>query len=421
MVIKTKTSHYVFDGMKALPLQSFDQSGWAVGNDLADDEASDGSLSVAQAYRLVPYLHRAVDIRARAIAGIPWGLYRMDTDAPPDAPPQDVQHEPAWQGITRGMRQRLYQTELSLCLFGESYWLKETNRLGLNLTPRWVVSGSITPRFDPSRGLVGFDRTWGDGVQSLGAEQVVFFWLPNPTTELGPGTAPAQVALSAARLLSNLDQFASRFFQRGAIKATLLTVEGNPPKAEMERLEQWWRRMLGGVRSAWQSVAVRSTVKPVTIGEGLAEAQNHELTRQQRENICAALGVPHSLLSADAANYATARQDKVNFLLNTVLPEARMIEETINDQLCRSIGVRFAFHPEQLEELQQYEAEKARSLSVMVGEPVMTVDEARRWFGLNARTDSETTGADTARTVSKEVQTSDADRDTHTGTDTDTR
>jgi hypothetical protein len=59
--------------------------------------------------------------------------------------------------------------------------------------------------------------------------------------------------MSSAGVLYNIDQFASNFFERGAIKATLLTVDGNPIPAEMERLEAWWKRFFSGSKSAWDT------------------------------------------------------------------------------------------------------------------------------------------------------------------------
>jgi len=357
-------SFRLFDGVKSCALGSVD-GGWLAGS-------PDEGLSVLAAYRVVPYLYRAVDVRARSVSGMPWVLERGGADVAGDA---------RYAGLVREMRQRLYLTESSLCLYGAAYWLKERNRAGLNVTPRWLVPGSVTPRFDVQAGLVGFDRAVGSAVQRFSVDEVVCFWLPNVAGELGPGVAPAQVALTAAQALHHLDEFVDGFFRRGAIKATLLTVEGNPPRSELDRLESWWRRMVSGVRNAWQSVAVRSTVKPVTIGDGLSDIESRELVVQQRENVCAALGVPHSLLSADAATYATAQQDKLTFLTETVLPQARFLEEVMNAQVCEPLGVRFRFQPERLEEMQQFELQKAQAVMALVGGPVLTVDEARALLG----------------------------------------
>lgn len=364
-----RSGDYLFDGVKSIPLQSLGgESFW-----WADDEPSN-ELSVGQAYRLVPYLYRAVDIRAKTLSAIPWSLCRRGES-------DDLRNDAAYHGLTQRMRHLLYLTEASLCVYGQAYWLRETNQAGRNERLRWLLPSSVQPRFDVRNGIVGFDRIVGGKTQPLGTNEVVYFWLPSLTAELGSGVPPAQVALKAAQVLYHLDQFTEAFFRRGAIKATLLTVEGNPPKQELERLESWWRRMLSGVRSSWQSVAIRSTVKPVIIGDGLGDMQNRELTVQQREHVCAAMGVPHSLLSADAANYATAQSDKLTFLHQTVIPVAQLIEEVMNEQLFVGKGLQFRFHPEQLEEMQQHEVAKAKSLVALVECGIVTVDEARSMLG----------------------------------------
>jgi hypothetical protein len=49
---------------------------------------------------------------------------------------------------------------------------------------------------------------------------------------------------------------------------------------------------------------------------------NSELTTERRQSIATALGVPHSIVAADAANFATAQQDEINFLNNCIIPKA---------------------------------------------------------------------------------------------------
>ncbi len=256
--------------------------------------------------------------------------------------------------------------------------------VGRNVTPRWVVPTSITPRIDPREGLQGFTRTWSGGSQALSVDEVVAIWLPSVSTEIGPGMAPAHVALTSANILYHLDAFIEGFFRRGMIRPTLVVFEGsNPSQQELERIESRWKRMLSGIRNAWNSMAVRGGIKVVPLGDSIAELQDKELTRKQREDICAALGVPHSLLSADAATYATAQNDTIIFLKETIIPEAMLIAEALNEQLFAPLGLEFAFLPNQLEELQQHEVSKTNSLVPLVESGLMTREEARDYLGLN--------------------------------------
>jgi HK97 family phage portal protein len=367
----TMRNQYVFDGTKSIALSQASEWDWLTPTDEAGDYSN---LTPLQAYRLVPYLFRSVDVRARAVSGLPWALYRERDGA-------DVRRDPLYRGLTHGMRLRLYETEAALCLYGASYWLKEANRMGRNLSLRWVLPSSVLPSYDTQYGLVGFERYFGGGKQVLDREDMVYIWQPSLSAEVGPGVAPAQVALAAAGVLYNLDRFADGFFRRGAIKATLLSVEGNPSRAELDRLESWWRRLVSGVRRAWETIAIRSTVKPVVIGDGLKDTVNEVLTQQRREDVCAALGVPHSLISADAANYATSQQDTLNFYQQTVVPQSLLIEEAVNEQVMEPAGLRLQFHPERLEVFQAAEMQKAAAVARLVGQPVLTVDEARQMLG----------------------------------------
>lgn len=369
------TKHWLFDGIKQIPLGYRHPGERLFANPLFESDTE--HLTPLEGYHAVPYLYRAVSIRAMAMASMPWALYRVDTHGMPDYT-DNVRDNPLYATVVRGMQQRLMLTESSLCLYGAAYWLKETNRAGLNLTPRWVVPTSITPRIDPRDGLQGFTRTWSGGSQELGTDQVVAIWLPSMTAEIGPGIAPARVALSSAQILANLDVFIEGFFRRGMIRPTLVAFEGsNPSQQELERVESRWKRMFSGIRNAWNTMAVRGSVKVLPLGDGIAELQDKDLTRQQRENICAALGVPHSLLSADAATYATAQNDTITFLKKTIIPEAMLIAEALNEQLFAPLGLKMAFLPNQLEELQQYEVSKTNSIVPLVQNGIMTVEEAR--------------------------------------------
>jgi hypothetical protein len=374
----------VFDGAKSLSLD--DPAGWR-GLTTSNEDTGDGELSALEAYRLVPYLYRGIDLRAKALSGMPWRLERTHDGRGELREPEDVTNDPMYRNVTSGIRQRLYLTEAGLCLYGAGYWLKETNRLGRNLALRWALPTSMQPMYDPDVGLSYFQRTVtldspGSGqVQQLGLDKVCYFWLPNLGAEVGPGVAPVRVALGAAGMLYNLDLFATGFFRRGAVKMTLLAVDGNPPRAELDRLELWWKRMVAGVRRAWESVAIRSSVKPVVIGDGLGDTVNETMTTQRREDVCAAIGVPHSLISADAANYATSQQDTLNFYQQTVVPQALLVEEVMNDQVLAEMGLRWRFFPEKLEVFQRAELEKAAQVYSLVGRPVLTVREGRDLMG----------------------------------------
>lgn len=315
----------------------------------------------ARMFSAVGWLYACVNLRARRMAAMPWALYRGET--PVAGNDQDNEQFP----YLADFPDMVYLTEASLALVGRAFWFKVRNRRNVPLELRWLAADTMTPVWDSQAGITAYERQVGNRRTVLAAEDVLYFRLPNPMHETEPGVSPVMAALSDAAVLHHMDDFVASFFKRGAIKATLLTVEGNPPRQEMEKLENWWRRFFSGVRDAWQTAAVRAGVSPVVVGEGLESLTNASLTMERRESIATALGVPHSLVASNAANYATAQQDEINLITGTLMPQARLIERVLNRDMFAPIGLRFAFQPDKLSAMQEDEEQRAGSFAQYVG------------------------------------------------------
>lgn len=365
---------YVTDGLKSIPLNALDASAWTP----ADPFDVRGTLSTRTAQTVVPLLFRAIDIRAKAVSRMP---LRLEQDG------KDVTEGNA-PAITR-LRALLYLTEAALCLTHQAYWELATNRAGRNITPEWLAVGTIRPDIDPQaqtrdKAVRGYYRTGGNS-GTLPAGRVIPFWGPSPTIEIGPDAslAPAAVVLGAAGMLHDLDRYAQGFFQRGGIKMTLLTVEGNASRDERERLKSWWDQMTAGVRSAWRSIVVNAAVKPEVIGSSPNETAAPALTKSGREDIAAGMGVPMALLmlSSPLAG-GTADAERLNFYDFTVVPEAEWIVGVANEKYYSRLGQEVILEPKKLEVYQWAEVQKADSISKLLhGQAVLTVDEARALVG----------------------------------------
>jgi protein tyrosine phosphatase (PTP) superfamily phosphohydrolase (DUF442 family) len=85
-----------------------------------------------------------------------------------------------------------------------------------------------------------------------------------------------------------------------------------------------------------------------------------------------------------------------------------MIEESFNDQIASQAGVRLRFLPERLEEMQQYEVEKAQAVMALVQKPILTVNEARELMGYAPLSPAELEAAeDTADNTAEKAQRKD--------------
>lgn len=363
-------SQYYFDGIKAIPLNQLPPEAWDVAG------GNESETAATKLYSLQGWLYRCVQIRANTMAGLPWAMVRGESDlwtSDEDAPQQ-------YTALDK-FDLMLWLTEAALTLTGEAFWLKERNTVR-TVGLRWLAPSTMVPQWSAD-GLVGFKRQVGRGEPILlSPDQVVYIALPNPLHETKPGVPPASSAAMAAGVLYSVDKFVTGFFDRGAIKATLLTIEGPVLQAEMDKLEAWWKRFFRGVSSAWETTAVRAGVTPVTIGEGIGELSNTDLTQEQREAISTALGVPHSLVMSNAANFATSQQDEQNFYNQTILPESRVVARAINDQLLAEMGLRLQFRPQEMSIFQEDEEQRAASLVNLVNAG-MPLDMALQVLGYN--------------------------------------
>jgi phage portal protein BeeE len=208
--------------IKAVSNQS--PADFLAGEDVASQD------NVLTFYRRVPWLFRAVEMRADAVSSAPFRIMRGETE---------VDHSATWQDTTGLLPEPvdlLWQIEAALTLWGTAYLWRERNRVK-RLPLRYIVPVTVEPEIDETAGLQGFWRTLGAGRKWATPDDMVYLWKPDPTVELGPPTiSPVIAAMSSAGVLFAIDAFAQAFVSRGAIKATLLTVEGNPTEEEKKRL-----------------------------------------------------------------------------------------------------------------------------------------------------------------------------------------
>ena len=318
--------------------------------------------SAVELASLVGWLYRCVQIRAHSLVAVPWEIQTLAGATVVDSESGD------WGALAwaENIPELLWLTESSLSLVGVAYWHKLRNMGKRPVGLRWFAPDTITERWDAQLGFVGVQRMATADSMYVPAADMVRFAVPNAMHETEVGTPPAYAAMRDAGVIYNANLFAEQFFARGAIKAMLLTVEGNPPAQEMQRLESWWRRFFAGVRDAYNTVAVRAGVTPVVVGEGLESLSNSQMTMERREGISTAMGVPHSMVLSNAANFAVSGSDRLNFYDTTIVPELKQIQRALNKQLLEPLGFRFISKYQELAVYQQSEADRATAFKLYV-------------------------------------------------------
>jgi len=345
---------------KAVSLADFDDFlDWMV--DQGGEE--DGKVRLSTAMQKVAFVYRCIRLVSDAVRNAPFRISPVGSDDDWDSS-QDYQNK---LGILPNPKRTVELVTRSLLGPGRAYLFKtEQGRTFKEL--RYMVASTIKPKIDGSEGLVGFVREVNGNRTVYDPERFVWFWPADETVELGPPkSSPVQAALQAAGANYFTAKFISDFFARGAIKGTLLAVKGNPVESERQRLKDWFRKtFFGGSGTSWSTEIINAdVVEPVKIGEGLESLNNNELTRQMREDIAVALGVPMSkLLSSTVAGLGgggVAESDDVGFYADTVRPLGDFIADTLNAQLLRPMGYQWQWLWDTLDVFQT--DEKARSVA----------------------------------------------------------
>lgn len=315
-------------------------------------------------YSAESYMYRCVNLRAATLASMPWRIERIsDGETVATSEDQAMPLELSWLGNFYSL---LYVTEADLSLFNQgAYWYKVRNAMGIKEIKRLLPS-SVSWQQVGMTDEVEFNRISSIHAGAFDSNDVVYFWRYNAMSELGSGTCPAHAALSDSGLLYSVNQFAIDFFDRGAIKGTLLTVDGNAKNPEIEKLEKWWQSVYSGLKKSWQTAAVRAGVNVVKIGEGIGELSNTNLTTEKREAITTAFGTPDSLVMSNASTFATAQQDVKNFYTQTMIPEFLFVAGIANEQLLEPEGYRLILEAQKIPELQEDEEERAASFVQIV-------------------------------------------------------
>jgi hypothetical protein len=334
---------FLYDGMKEVELWSGDK-GWDV---ISGPSSVPGRAMSLQDYFIsVPWLYRAVKDRATTLKKVSFAIVN-DSGAELDA-------SGTWKnelGIFPYPRRMLHQIEESLVMTGRAYLFLETNDYGYVKSVKYCLPTSIKEVYDDNGDLLHYERAMKRERKVVAKENIVAIYDPDYTVEQGPGnSSAAKAAMLAAGVLFNTDMFIAQYFLRGAIKATILSVDTADQK-EAARLQAWWEDVVAGIKNAWTALVIRAkSAIPTIIGHGLEGLENDSLTKSKRQDISTAIGVPESRLWASSANYATAEVEARSYFNDVIVPECWNIEEALNAQLFtvehHMEGYRWEFRPE---------------------------------------------------------------------------
>jgi HK97 family phage portal protein len=324
----------------------------------------------ALAYAKVPLIRRAVELRCNSLASLPFEVLNQAGDPV------------GWQFDTE-FRELLWQTEAALLITGAAYWLKTGGVLELAGRRRVRLADPIfvnphTVRVDYNQGsdtVTFVQEVGGQPVVRWQRDEVVYFREYNPTDDIKPGVGAVENAILSAEIMHALNQFAYYYFDGGAMPVVLLGVESNVSRDEIDKLQNYFKRMMTGLKNAMRVIGIRGGITPQVLTPPLDTLAMPELSTEARQQVAWSFGVPLTLLT-DAANYATAENHRLSFYQETIVPRAHQLAATINREFYGGV-YELVWQEEQLDLFQTDEASRAGSLQQLVnaGIPLITAME----------------------------------------------
>lgn len=354
-------------GTKSIELNQYPPEAW---DWLSGDPDSIDKADVKELSATVPWLYRGLNIIIQAASQVPICMVKGKRDVgylggEINSPFPYAEDLPIL----------LRKISASVILEGRGYLFRDKART-MDATKKLWYWSPLSVTFDKVATKATNILTFRRRVDNLDTvytdEQVIYFWPEDTYIEVGPpASSPAKAALCAAGVLYNVDQYVAAYFKRGAIKAMLLAVKGNPPKSETEKLEKWWTGLTSGIKRAFKVLPLNAeAVTPTIIGDGLEGLQDSALTQEKREDISTALGIPQTILFSTGASGigggGVMSEDTVRFYQMTVVPLCKFMADVLNKQQFQDTGYQLQVREEEMDIFQEDENARATSLSTTV-------------------------------------------------------
>lgn len=278
----------------------------------------------------------------------------------------------------------VYLTVMHIKMTGNAYWLKSEPVLDgskpLALYP--LNPRRVTLVISRETGELTGYRVSGTTSVTIPADEVIHFKRPHPNNSwYGLGDIEAGAAMMSD--VVNRGAWKDAFWKNGATPSGVLVKEDAAPAQELwQKLKQEFMAQYSGVKNSGKVAWLSGKWSVLKLGLTLSEMADIESRKLTTEEVFLLHGVPLSVAGVrEAANYATAEIDDVRFRRYTVLPMAKLIEDTINTDLVVGYGedLRLKFNVTGLVAIGQM----VTNLTPAFDRGVVSINEFREIIGLD--------------------------------------
>jgi hypothetical protein len=369
----------ITDGQKAANLlDSDDPSVWTYFSNAPMRDSDRLYACVAAAYR-------AYNLKANTVGNMPFVLMKGKTE---------FDNSATWEnkvGFLPNPSDLLRLDTLSYMATNTIYNLRTSDALGYKVKGLYhAVPYSFRPYTNGQGTNVDYiERTVGSTIERYQFpldKRLVRMWRLDQTTELLPSpNTEALAIMNAAGVIYHADTWIKHFFERGGVPPTVIAMKGAINREKRDEEERSWSNWLLGLGTRFRSRIARvfnaDNLDVQQFGSSVTELKDNQVYSQSLANIAMGFGMPLSLLMANSANYATAKEEKATWYENDIIPLCNWIAYEYNRQVFEPIGLRLEFRPETLDPQQEDETEKAQAFQ-MYGNTFATYPTYGTWRGM---------------------------------------
>ena len=312
------------------------------------------------AYARVPLIFRAIRIRCNSLLRIPRYIYNEK---------DEILNAYEFEN-TMPLYDLLWLSEAAILLKGASFVLKNNNDYGYNTGLQWINPFTMNKVYRNGEYL--YYQLFPDGQRYpvdgkfWTVDDFLYFKEFNPFDDLAEGISATEVALDNARLAGGVSKFLADFFRNDALPVTMVMMPEDTIPTERDRVENWFKERLRGIRNRIQRViGLSGEVKIEKLTSELQSFAFDKVDAHTVECISDAFELPQSLLrSTSGANRSISDNERRSFLQDTIIPRTKFYERILNPFL-KEFGQRIEFVPQELSEMQENEKLRSAALKDM--------------------------------------------------------
>lgn len=297
-------------------------------------EASSGERVTVNSALGVPTVFRCVNIRANAIAMLPFQTFKRTNKGRE----RDRNHAVAkllerQPNPYQGPFKFKHLAETHRNLWGNAYINIEW---GVDGKPKalWLLNPSVTePYLDIDTNFLWYLTTLPNGEQvKIPYHDIIH--LTTLSTDGLKGKTPIQIARESIGSSQAAQKFKGKFFKHGAVNSGFLKIPGMLNKEAKEKIRDEWEKANTGIDNAQRVAILDAGLEFQSLSMPLKDAQFIEAMRFDRAEIANIYDIPlHMVNELDRATYSNIEQENLSFLQNTINPSLVQYQEEFANKL----------------------------------------------------------------------------------------